>query len=50
VKSVQVIKSSGDEVFDRSAVTAVYKAAPLPLPKDPKDAAEFRSFNFDFKP
>jgi len=50
VKQVTVIKSSGDAIFDRSAETAVYKAAPLPQPKDPKAAAELRDFQFVFKP
>jgi len=50
VKQVTVIKSSGNAVFDRSAETAVYKAAPLPQPKDPKAAAELRDFQFVFKP
>ena len=35
VISVTVNKSSGNEVFDRRAVTAVEKASPLPLPADP---------------
>jgi colicin import membrane protein len=47
---VKIVKSSGNAVFDRSAESAVYKAAPLPQPTDPKAAAEFRDFQFIFKP
>jgi colicin import membrane protein len=47
---VTVIKSSGNAIFDRSAESAVYSAAPLPQPKDPKAAAELRDFHFVFKP
>ncbi len=50
VKQVSVIKSSGNPVFDRSAESAVYKAAPLPQPTDPKAAAALRDFQFIFKP
>lgn len=35
VTSVQIKQSSGDPVLDRSAVTAVNKASPLPVPSDP---------------
>ena len=50
VTSVQVIKSSGDTAFDRSAEAAVYKASPLPMPDDPRVAQQLRSFTFTFKP
>lgn len=50
VGKVTIIESSGNAVFDRSAESAVYKAAPLPLPSDPKAAAKFRTFQFVFKP
>ena len=52
VISVTVNKSSGNEVFDRRAVTAVEKASPLPLPADPAifDRLRLRKFNFRFKP
>ena len=36
VNAVQVKQSSGDRVLDRSAMTAVYKASPLPVPADPQ--------------
>lgn len=50
VRSVSVIKGSGNAIFDRSAESAVYKAAPLIMPKNPKAAARVNDFNFNFKP
>ena len=52
VISVTINKPSGNEVFDRRAVTAVQKASPLPLPSDPAvfERLRFRKFNFIFKP
>ena len=50
VMDARVIKSSGNAVFDRSAVNAVWKAEPLPVPKDPALFAKFKSFSFIFKP
>ena len=52
VINVTVNKSSGNEVFDRRAVTAVDKASPLPLPADPAtfERLRLRKFNFIFKP
>jgi colicin import membrane protein len=50
VKQVSVIKGSGNAIFDRSAESAVYKAAPLPQPSDPKAASALRDFEFIFKP
>ena len=50
VISAQVIKSSGNSVFDRSVESAVYKASPLPLPKDPAIAARMREIDFEFIP
>jgi len=49
VLTVAVTKSSGNATFDRSAVNAVYKADPLPLPKG-KLLQKFRVFNFVFDP
>jgi colicin import membrane protein len=46
-----VVRSSGNGVFDRSAENAVRKASPLPVPKDRKlFRRNFRSFTFEFKP
>ncbi|MFA5922251.1 MAG: cell envelope integrity protein TolA [Methylococcaceae bacterium] len=51
VIDAEVISSSGDEDFDRSAENAVNKASPLPVPKDKElFAREFRSFQFLFDP
>jgi len=50
VMTVQVIKSSGNALFDNSAERAVYKASPLPVPKDPDVFKQFRSFTFVFSP
>ena len=52
VISVTVNEPSGNEVFDRRAVTAVEKASPLPLPSDPAvfERLRLRKFNFIFKP
>ncbi len=49
VIAVNVIKSSGNGAFDRSAVAAVYKADPLPVP-DGKLFEQFRQINFVFDP
>ncbi|OYV17409.1 MAG: colicin import membrane protein, partial [Methylococcaceae bacterium NSM2-1] len=51
VIDAEVISSSGDEIFDRSAENAVNKASPLPVPKDKElFATKFRSFQFLFNP
>jgi colicin import membrane protein len=50
VASVNVIRSSGDPVFDRSVELAVLKASPLPLPNDAALFNHFREINFNFDP
>ncbi len=50
VMSVVVVKGSGNQLFDDSAERAVFKASPLPVPKDPKVFSQFRSFTFVFSP
>ena len=50
VTAVQIAQSSGDTAFDNSAVAAVQKASPLPVPGDPEVLSKFRNFNFRFKP
>jgi colicin import membrane protein len=50
VASVNVIRSSGDPVFDRSVESAVLKASPLPLPADASLFSHFREINFNFDP
>ena len=50
VARVQIVRSSGDAVFDRSVETAVYKASPLPLPPDAALFKHFRDLRLIFKP
>lgn len=50
VIDAQVVESSGNTAFDRSAEAAVLKASPLPWPNDPKLSATFRNFDFEFNP
>ncbi len=51
VIDVQIIKSSGNLAFDRSVETAVYRAAPLPVPSiDSGLFDKFREVKFLFKP
>ncbi len=51
VMDVQVIKGSGDNIFDNSAANAVRKASPLPVPKSRTlFSKHFRTFTFNFNP
>jgi colicin import membrane protein len=50
VKSVIIIQSSGDPIFDRSVENAVYKAAPMPWPTDPEAAAQMKELQINFTP
>jgi colicin import membrane protein len=50
VARVQIVRSSGDPVFDRSVESAVYKASPLPLPPDATLFKHFRDLRLIFKP
>jgi colicin import membrane protein len=50
VLEAKVVSSSGDAVFDRSVESAVYKAAPLPLPEDAELFERFREIEFVFRP
>jgi len=36
IQSAEVVHSSGNQVFDDSVIRAIYKASPLPLPRDPR--------------
>jgi colicin import membrane protein len=52
VQSVRVVRSSGDERYDRSVETAIYQASPLPIPSAAEDPGVNRAFqdlnlNFD---
>ena len=50
VKSVIIIQSSGDPIFDRSVENAVYKAGPMPWPTDPEAAAQMKELQINFTP
>jgi len=51
VMLVKLVKSSGDASFDASAERAVYKASPLPVPKESAlFESKFRRFTFKFSP
>jgi len=50
VLQANVVRSSGDGVFDRSVENAVYKAAPLPLPAETDLFEYFRDIEFLFNP
>lgn len=52
VAQVEIARSSGDRAFDRSAVAAVQRASPLPLPDDAALRSDIvrSGFRFVFKP
>ena len=50
VLTVSVKKSSGNDALDRSAVAAVYKASPLPIPKDSSLFDTFRELQLTVRP
>lgn len=50
VLEVIIVKSSGNSVLDRSAQTAVYKASPLPVPKNRGLFHTFRQINLTVRP
>jgi colicin import membrane protein len=50
VVSAEVTRSSGNRVFDDSVEKAVFKASPLPMPRDPDVAARMREIDFEFVP
>ncbi|MGB9087314.1 MAG: cell envelope integrity protein TolA [Candidatus Aquirickettsiella gammari] len=50
VLEVLIVKSSGNPVLDRSAQTAVYKASPLPVPKNSGLFNNFRQINLTVRP
>ena len=50
VLDVQLMRSSGDDVLDRSARTAVFKASPLPVPTESDAFDSFRQFVLKVKP
>jgi colicin import membrane protein len=50
VVSAELIRSSGNSVFDRSVVNAVYKASPLPIPQERGVNERFRELDLNFNP
>jgi colicin import membrane protein len=50
VLEVNLIRSSGDPILDRSAQTAIYKASPLPVPSDPETFSLFRDISLTVRP
>lgn len=50
VENVSLVKSSGNSVLDRTAVNAVYKASPLPVPKSALMFAKFKQFSILMTP
>ncbi|EKD53881.1 MAG: TolA colicin import membrane protein [uncultured bacterium] len=50
ILTVEILKSSGDDILDRSARTAVLKSSPLPVPSDPDAFEIFRQFVLKVKP
>jgi colicin import membrane protein len=48
VLQVQNVGSSGNAALDRLALTAVYKASPLPVPSDPTLFASFKELKVKF--
>lgn len=50
VLEVNLMRSSGDPVLDRSAQSAIYKASPLPVPSDPDAFYLFRDISLTVRP
>lgn len=50
VLDVQLIKSSGNDVLDRSARAAIFKSSPLPVPTDTEAFEAFKQFVLKVKP
>ncbi|MFW0090251.1 MAG: cell envelope integrity protein TolA [Coxiella-like endosymbiont] len=50
VLSVETVQSSGDAVLDRSARMAVFKASPLPVPKNTGAFSEFHELRLTVRP
>lgn len=51
INGIKIIKSSGNDAFDRSAVQAIEKAAPFPLLRlEPRQRDKFRQLVFVFTP
>ncbi|MBL4647763.1 MAG: cell envelope integrity protein TolA [Gammaproteobacteria bacterium] len=50
VLSIKLLKSSSNTALDRSAIAAVYKASPLPIPKAPELFSIFREIRLTLNP
>jgi colicin import membrane protein len=50
VLEVSLTRSSGDQLLDRSAQTAIYKASPLPVPTDVETFNLFRDISLTVRP
>lgn len=50
VSQVRLVKSSGNVGLDRAAEAAIYKASPLPVPKDTAAFDSFRHFTLKMTP
>ncbi len=50
VLDVNLTRSSGDAILDRSAQSAIYKASPLPVPSDPSIFNVFRDISLTVRP
>lgn len=50
VLEVTLTRSSGDQLLDRSAQTAIYKASPLPVPTDAETFNLFRDISLTVRP
>ncbi len=50
VTHTELVISSGNPALDRSAETAIYRASPLPLPKDPALYAKFKQLRLKMTP
>ncbi len=50
VLNAAIVRSSGNELFDRSVENAVHKASPLPLPEERELFDDFRDIEFVFRP
>jgi colicin import membrane protein len=50
VLNVKMLKSSGDAMLDRSAINAIWKTSPLPVPEDARLFEKFRELRLTVKP
>ncbi len=48
VVSARIVQSSGNAVFDRSVIAAIYNAAPLPVPRSAAKLQYLNPLTFDF--